>query len=82
MFQTRFPSCNSEWTQEKGLTQVWCTTESGGVKRSWTGYPRRVFNPFNNQESCACVNADDLDHPNVKTYPKCEPKSTICHPNK
>ena len=38
-FNARFPTCNSEWTQEKGLTKVWCSTESGGIKRSWVvGY--------------------------------------------
>ena len=50
-FHTRFPICNSEWTQEKGIVKLWCTTESGGVKRPWTGYPRLVYNPISKQES-------------------------------
>lgn len=53
-FQKRFPICNSEWTQEKGITKLWCTTESGGVKRSWAGYPRLVYNPIAKQESKNC----------------------------
>jgi hypothetical protein len=77
-FSQRFPSCNSEWTQEKGLTKIWCSTESGGVKRSWVGYPRMVYNSNSKSEGCACVNDNDLDHPNVKKYPKCDEKSSIC----
>lgn len=49
-FSSKFPSCNSEWTQEKGLTKLWCSTESGGIARDWTGLPRRVFNPNTKQE--------------------------------
>ncbi len=79
-FNDQFPSCNSEWTQEKGLVRLWCTPESGGVKRSWSGYPRLVFNPHTNQEQCACVSEANLNHPNVKIYPKCDPKSTSCSP--
>lgn len=77
-FNTRFPSCNSEWTQEKGLTKVWCSTESGGIKRPWVGYPRLVYNSNSKSEGCACVDVKDLDHPNVKKYPKCDAKSYIC----
>ena len=79
-FNQRFPSCNSEWTQEKGIVRLWCTTESGGVQRSWSGYPRLVLNPNTNTEACACVSENDLNHPNVKLYAKCDPKSTTCSP--
>lgn len=61
----------------QGLTKVWCTTESGGIKRTWSGYPRLVYNPNNKVESCACVNEPDLNHPSVKTYSNCL-TSTIC----
>ncbi len=50
-----------------------------GIKRSWSGYPRLVYNPNKKIESCACVNDNDLDHPNIKEYPKCDKRSTICH---
>ena len=50
-FNTMFPSCNSEWSQDKGVVKVWCTPESGGVKRSWSGFPRLVRNPNTKQES-------------------------------
>ncbi|CAF0705134.1 unnamed protein product [Brachionus calyciflorus] len=79
-YHERFPICNSEWTQEKGIVKLWCTTESGGVKRSWSGYPRLVYNPISKQDSCACVNENDLNHPNVKLYPNCDPKSDTCRP--
>jgi hypothetical protein len=80
-FNARFPPCNSEWTQEKGLYKVWCSTESGGVKRTWTGYPRLVKNPSTKTETCACVEEKDLDHPNVREYVKCSPKSIECNPS-
>ena len=80
-FTGRFPGCNSEWTQEKGLHKVWCTKESGGVKRTWSGYPRLVYNPNTKSEGCACVDEKDLDHPNVKQYPNCDPKSNTCNPS-
>jgi hypothetical protein len=78
-FNERFPPCNSEWTQEKGLVKLWCTPESGGVKRSWPGLPRLVLNPNSNTESCACVSEADLKHPNVKEYANCDAKSTTCN---
>jgi len=80
-FTNRFPSCNSEWTQEKGLVRLWCTVESGGVKRSWTGVPRLISNPHTKSESCACVSSTDLDHPSVKLYPNLDPTSTEYRPS-
>jgi hypothetical protein len=79
-FNARFPPCNSEWTQEKGLFRVWCSAESGGVKRTWTGYPRLVQNPSSKSEGCACVEEKDLQHPSVREYPKCPPRSIECNP--
>ena len=63
-----------------GLVRVWCTTESGGIKRNWVGYPRLVQNPHTKSEQCACVNEKDLNHASVKTYenPKCNPKNEYC----
>lgn len=78
-FHERYPSCNSEWSQEKGgLVRVWCTTESGGVKRSWIGRPRLLKNPHTQQEQCACVNDDDLNQDMVKKYDNCDEKSREC----
>ncbi|ELR13738.1 cytochrome b-like heme/steroid binding domain containing protein [Acanthamoeba castellanii str. Neff] len=36
----QFPECNSRWTEKDGAT-VWCTESSGGIERSWKGYPRQ-----------------------------------------
>lgn len=77
-FTDRFPSCNTEWTQAQGTVKVWCTKESGGVKRNWVGFPRLVYNPNTKSESCACVSESDLSHPSVKPYKKCDPKATTC----
>jgi hypothetical protein len=70
-----------EWSQEKGgLVRVWCTRESGGIKRDWIGYPRLVQNPHTKSEQCACVHENDLNHASVKTYEnsKCNPKNDYC----
>ncbi|CAN7986672.1 unnamed protein product [Ixodes hexagonus] len=88
-----FPPCNSEWTQEGG-TKVWCSTKSGGIQRSWAGVPRQYFEPNTQTKRCVCVrttgppsdaaegakhnNRGDLDHPQLKEYPGCQPTSDTC----
>lgn len=74
----RFPGCNSQWSGDSGETKVWCSTESGGVKRSWVGVPRLVFNSFHNTDVCGCVNKADLEHPSVKLYDGCKPTASSC----
>lgn len=75
---SRFPSCNSQWSGDDDSSKVWCSTKSGGVERSWVGYPRLVFNSFHNTELCACVHEDDLNHPSVKEYKNCKSTSSTC----
>ncbi|XP_003748250.1 neuferricin [Galendromus occidentalis] len=86
-----FPPCNSEFTPKEGH-KVWCSDESGGIKRKWTGVPRRHHPPGMSQERCVCVrttgaphdnpsastNNGDLSNPNLKEYPDCEPTSVSC----
>lgn len=50
-----YPPCNSEWSQEKPLTRVWCSTMSGGVKRDWSGVPRQLYVPETKSYRCACI---------------------------
>uniref|UniRef100_A0A5S6QG93 Cytochrome b5 heme-binding domain-containing protein n=1 Tax=Trichuris muris TaxID=70415 RepID=A0A5S6QG93_TRIMR len=50
----RFPPCNSEWIQGQG-GRVWCSQNSGGIKRSWVGVPRRLFTPGSKQSRCVCA---------------------------
>ena len=79
-FNKKFPSCNTEWSQEKGgLVRVWCSTESGGIKRDWIGYPRLIENPHTKSEQCACVHKDDLNHASVRLYKNCNPENDYCN---
>jgi len=86
-----FPFCNSEWRKDGG-GRVWCTTKSGGVERSWTGVPRKLFDPTTKNYRCACVknfgsslvnpdvdgNRGDLDHPNLRNYEDCPASANSC----
>jgi len=84
-----FPPCNSEWAEKVG-GRVYCTRKSGGVKRDWVGVPREFFS--GGKKRCACVRergapsygadqgADrgDLDNPQLKEYPGCDPRADQC----
>ncbi|CAJ0596881.1 unnamed protein product [Cylicocyclus nassatus] len=86
-----FPPCNSEWHQNSG-GRVWCSVKSGGIHRDWVGVPRLLYDPNTKQQRCACVknfgtglssygekgNRGDLDHPNLRQYPKCSPVANSC----
>lgn len=75
---SRFPECNSKWDRESG-TEFWCSTKSGGVDRSWVGYPRELFNVgTSNEARCACVKESDIDDPRVKPYKGCDVHATSC----
>ncbi|KAK6029690.1 cytochrome b5-like Heme/Steroid binding domain protein [Ostertagia ostertagi] len=58
--------------------------KSGGIQRDWAGVPRLLYDPNTKQQRCACVknfgaaNRGDLDHPNLRQYPKCSPSSNSC----
>ncbi|KHJ88794.1 cytochrome b5-like Heme/Steroid binding domain protein [Oesophagostomum dentatum] len=87
-----FPPCNSEWHQNSG-GRVWCSMKSGGIQRDWAGVPRLLYDPNTKQQRCACVknfgvglsphgakgnSRGDLDHPNLRQYPKCSPTANSC----
>ncbi|XP_052266017.1 neuferricin-like isoform X2 [Dreissena polymorpha] len=89
----RYPPCNFEYKQGQGR-RIWCSTLSGGVQRSWAGYPRQYFQPGKTDPRCACVkesgapsgseplsehdNRGDLDNPLMKLYEGCHPESYEC----
>jgi len=72
-----FPECNSKWSKEEG-TLVWCTNESGGVKRDWTGVPRMFFTPGQTDHRCACVQEKLLRDSRVRLYPGCGVTEVSC----
>ncbi|XP_075417284.1 neuferricin [Tenrec ecaudatus] len=49
-----FPPCNTEWSSARG-TRFWCSPQSGGVSRDWTGVPRKLYKPGAKEPRCVCV---------------------------
>jgi len=72
-----YPGCNSKWSQDEGKT-FWCTDESGGIKRNWAGFLRRLY-PDTDKERCTCVREDQFKDPNLKEYEGCGRKTASCH---
>ena len=79
---TRYPSCNSRWSQGGG--EVWCSTLSGGVRREWEGVPRQYHKPrtagAGGEVRCVCVRSakEAGGNPNMKPYPGCDLDATLC----
>lgn len=72
-----FPPCNASWQQGKG-SEVWCTNESGGIKRDWDGYPRQRFKQGSTSPACICVKDANDPNPSLRVYENCEPTSKRC----
>ncbi|KFO75654.1 Neuferricin, partial [Cuculus canorus] len=89
----QFPPCNSEWSSATG-SRFWCSRESGGVNRDWTGVPRKLFQPGSKGSRCVCVRTagppwgqpaggqhsdrGDLDNPLLREYEGCPPLAQQC----
>lgn len=73
-----FPMCNSRWTQSSG-GEMWCSQDSGGIKRDWVGVPRKFFAATAKTERCACVSEEHLSDPRMKLYDNCAPDAVRCH---
>ncbi|XP_055570517.1 neuferricin isoform X2 [Falco cherrug] len=89
----QFPPCNSEWNSAKG-SRFWCSRQSGGVKRDWTGVPRKLYQPGSRGSHCVCVRTTgpswgwpassehndrgDLDNPHLEEYEGCHPLAEQC----
>lgn len=73
----KYPPCNSKWASGQG-GELWCSTESGGIKRDWEGYPRQRYDKTFKNSSCVCVKAFDDPDPSLKLYKDCDPKSKVC----
>ncbi|XP_036975985.1 neuferricin isoform X1 [Acanthopagrus latus] len=75
----RFPACNSQWSADRG-GRVWCSTKSGGVERSWTGVPRKLFSPGSSGVRCVCVEDPSAaeEDPNLLKYDGCPPNADSC----
>ncbi|NXJ74798.1 NEUFC protein, partial [Trogon melanurus] len=89
----QFPPCNSEWSSAKG-SRFWCSRQSGGVNRDWTGVPRKLYRPGSRGSHCVCVRATgppwdqpdstehsdrgDLENPLLEEYEGCHPLAEQC----
>ncbi|XP_063002665.1 neuferricin [Elgaria multicarinata webbii] len=80
----QFPPCNTEWSSTRG-SRVWCSKQSGGVTRDWTGVPRKLYEPGSSRSHCVCVKTEgllsdrgDLDNPNLQEYEGCHPLADWC----
>lgn len=77
----KYPRCNSQ-SGMKVRDKVWCSNQSGGVKRDWVGTPRLFLDPTLGkigQTRCACVpliEANDLTK--FKPYDGCGEHDIEC----
>ncbi|CAF0779119.1 unnamed protein product [Adineta ricciae] len=76
-FEQKWPPCNSEWSHDTGR-RVWCTDKSGGVQRTWIGFPRRYFDSSLKTERCVCVQNSDKQDGRFKEYDNCLSTSNEC----
>ncbi|XP_015736089.1 neuferricin [Coturnix japonica] len=92
-WKEQFPPCNSEWSSAKG-SRFWCSRQSGGVNRDWTGVPRKLYRPGSRGSHCVCVRSSgppwghqgsaqhsdrgDLDNPHLQEYDGCHPQAEQC----
>ncbi|KAM6373224.1 LOW QUALITY PROTEIN: neuferricin [Pluvialis apricaria] len=88
----QFPPCNSEWSSAKG-SRFWCSRQSGGVNRDWTGVLRKLYLPGSRGSHCVCVRTTgppwgqpdstehrdrgDLDNPHLEED-GCHPPAEQC----
>ncbi|XP_062392246.1 neuferricin isoform X3 [Sardina pilchardus] len=75
-----YPPCNTEWSSAGG--RVWCSTQSGGVKREWVGVPRKLFSPGSSRSRCVCMQPEELsraDNPNLQEYSGCPVEAESCY---
>jgi len=52
----KFPGCNSSSSSSDPQIRLWCTDESGGIKRDWVGVPRKFYKTPDSNWKCVCVN--------------------------
>lgn len=77
LLRVQYPPCNIEWKEETG-TRVWCSQQSGGIDRSWTGVPRKYFEAGKPDFRCACVPEEQLNDASLREYDNCDVKEISC----
>ncbi|KAM5307637.1 neuferricin isoform 3-T4 [Glossophaga mutica] len=76
----QFPPCNSEWSSARG-SRFWCSPNSGGVSRDWTGVPRKLYKPGAKEPHCVCVRTTGPPSDQVPDNPAHRNRGDLDHPN-
>ncbi|XP_077602713.1 neuferricin isoform X3 [Crocuta crocuta] len=76
----KFPPCNAEWSSSRG-SRLWCSPESGGVSRDWTGVPRKLYKPGATEPHCVCVRTTGPPSDQAQGLPAHTNRGDLDHPN-
>ncbi|XP_053528557.1 neuferricin isoform X2 [Artibeus jamaicensis] len=76
----KFPPCNSEWSSARG-GRFWCSPDSGGVSRDWTGVPRKLYKPGAKEPHCVCVRTTGPPSDQALDNPAHRNRGDLDHPN-
>ncbi|XP_035889136.1 neuferricin isoform X3 [Phyllostomus discolor] len=76
----KFPPCNSEWSSARG-SRFWCSPNSGGVSRDWTGVPRKLYKPGAKEPHCVCVRTTGPPSDQALDNPAHRNRGDLDHPN-
>lgn len=76
----RFPPCNAEWSSARG-SRFWCSPNSGGVSRDWTGVPRKLYKPGAKEPHCVCVRTTGPPSDQAPDNPAHRNRGDLDHPN-
>ncbi|XP_029783480.1 neuferricin isoform X2 [Suricata suricatta] len=75
-----FPPCNAEWSSSRGR-RLWCSPESGGVSRDWTGVPRKLYKPGAKEPRCVCVRTTGPPSNQARGLPAHTNRGDLDHPH-
>lgn len=76
-FKKTFPPCNMEWSAN-GETKFWCTKSSGGVDRTWVGYPIQYFDSDSKDFICVCALKENFEMTQFRSYTNCDDSTNSC----
>ncbi|XP_045680364.1 neuferricin isoform X2 [Phyllostomus hastatus] len=76
----KFPPCNAEWSSARG-SRFWCSPNSGGVSRDWTGVPRKLYKPGAKEPHCVCVRTTGPPSDQALDNPAHRNRGDLDHPN-
>ena len=76
------PGCNSKYVgptkDAPAKREVWCSSDSGGIERHWTGFPRMEAQEAGKGARCVCVPEQRLSEQGLSVYPGCAEDADRC----